>query len=82
MSKSTSMTLLLGLVLLGAYIVSKVKKDALNGVDVILPQSTSSVVNVPDGFHLMPDGSLMANEEHGATQETYQFGGENWAVSF
>ena len=92
MSKSPSMTLLLGLVLLGAYIVSKSKKDALEGVDVIGTSKPYDGVKVPKGYHLMPDGSLMKNEEHGKSSlqpeleptlpETYDFGGFNSAVSF
>jgi len=87
MSKSTPVTLLLGFLLVGAYIVSKNKKDALKRVDVMqgVKQTT---VKVPDGYHLMPDGSLMKNEDHNKSASvqslptTYNFGGVNRSVSF
>lgn len=61
MSKSTSMSVLLGFVLLGAWVLSKSKKDTNKRVDVI---GGGSRKTIPLGYHIMPDGSLMKDSEH------------------
>ena len=76
MSKSVRMSVLLASVLIGAWILSKSKLRPHKRVDVIEDVGQEKV-SIPKGYHLMPDGSLMKDEDHnrlGQPSSQYEVG--------